>query len=231
MKTIGLIGGMSWVSSAEYYRLINERVKEKLGGLHSAKNVMLSVDFDELEALQRAEDWGEMTRMMIDAAQRLETARAGLIVICANTMHKVADDVQKAVGIPLIHIVDATGGRIRAAGMTRVGLLGTRFTMEDDFYRGRLAEKYGLDVLIPDEDERRLVHAVIYEELCLEDVRQESKKRFVEIIDRLSSRGAEGVILGCTEIPLLIKQADVDVPLFETTRIHAEAAVDYALAD
>ena len=231
MKTIGLIGGMSWVSSAEYYRLINALVKEKLGGLHSAKSVMLSVDFDELEALQRAEDWGEMARMMIDAAQRLETAGAGLIVICANTMHKVADDVQKAIGIPLVHIVDATGERIRAAGMTRVGLLGTRFTMEDNFYRDRLAEKYGLDVLIPDEDERRLIHAVIYEELCVADVRQESKERFVEIIGRLSSHRAEGVILGCTEIPLLIKEDDVDVPLFETTRIHAEAAVDYALAD
>jgi aspartate racemase len=231
MRTIGLIGGMSWVSSAEYYRLINERVNERLGALHSAQCLMFSFDFEELEQLQHADRWEDIGRMVVDAAQRLEQAGADLIVICANTMHKAADDVQKAIGIPLLHIADAAGERIVAAGLKRVGLLGTRFTMEADFYRKRLAGKFGLDVLVPDEEERRFIHAVIYEQLCLADIRRDSKERFVEIIEGLSHRGAEGVILGCTEIPLLVKQADVKLPLFDTTRIHAEAAVDYALKD
>ena len=231
MKTIGLIGGMSWVSSAEYYRLINERVKEKLGGLHSAQSVMYSVDFEELEQLQHQEKWDEITALAVDLARRLEQAGAGLIVICANTMHKAADDVQAAINIPLIHIADATAARVQAAGIKRVGLLGTRFTMEDTFYAGRLMEKHGLDVLVPNERQRRLIHSVIYDELCLEVVREESKRPFIEIIDELSSRGAEGVILGCTEIPLLVKQTDIQVRLFDTTRIHAEAAVDYSLSN
>jgi len=231
MRTIGLIGGMSWVSSLEYYRLINERVREKLGGLHSAKSLMFSVDFDEMERLQNEDKWEEMTRITIDIARRLEGAGAGLLVICANTMHRVADDVQEAVGIPLLHIGDATADRIKAAGMSRVGLLGTRFTMEAEFYKDRLAEKHGLDVLIPSEEERQVVHGVIYNELCVGNIRQESKDRFIAIIRGLSSRGAEGVVLGCTEIPLLVRQEDVEVPLFDTTRIHAEAAVDHALAD
>jgi len=231
VKTIGLIGGMSWVSSAEYYRLINERVKEKLGGLHSAQSVMYSVDFEELEQLQHQEKWDEITALAVDLARRLEQAGAGLIVICANTMHKAADDVQAAINIPLIHIADATAARVQAAGIKRVGLLGTRFTMEDTFYAGRLMEKHGLDVLVPNERQRRLIHSVIYDELCLEVVREESKRPFIEIIDELSSRGAEGVILGCTEIPLLVKQTDIQVRLFDTTRIHAEAAVDYSLSN
>jgi aspartate racemase len=230
MRTIGLIGGMSWVSSAEYYRLINERVAEKLGSLHSARSLMFSVDFEEIEQLQHQGNWEEMTRMMVDAAQRLEKAGADLILLCANTAHAMAEDVQKAIGIPLLHVADATAERIRAARMKKVGLLGTRFTMEEEFYKGRLAEKYGLDVLTPDEQEREVIHSVIYGQLCLGDIRKESRDRFVEIIRGLSSRGAEGAVLACTEIPLLVSQEDVDVPLFNTTRIHAEAAVDYALA-
>jgi aspartate racemase len=230
MKTIGLIGGMSWVSSLEYYRLTNERVKEKLGGLHSARSLMFSVDFEEIEQMQHQGKWEEMTRVMVDAAQRLEKAGADILLLCANTAHAMAGDVQKAIGIPLLHIADATAEKIRAAGMKRVGLLGTKFTMEEEFYKGRLTQKYGLDVLTPEEEEREIIHSVIYNELCLGDIRRESRDRFVEIIQDLSSRGAEGVVLACTEIPLLVRQEDVEAPLFNTTRIHAEAAVDYALA-
>jgi aspartate racemase len=231
MKTIGLIGGMSWVSSAEYYRLMNERVQQKLGALHSAQCIMYSVDFEEMEQMQHQDRWEDMTRIVVDIAQRLERAGAELLVICANTMHKAADDVQKAISIPLLHIADATATRVKAAGIRKVGLLGTKFTMEDAFYRGRLIDRHGLQVLVPGEEERQVVHGVIYNELCLADVRPESKAKFVEIVQRLAARGAEGVILGCTEIPLLVKQEDVDVPLFDTTRIHAESAVDYALAN
>jgi amino-acid racemase len=231
MKTIGLIGGMSWVSSLEYYRLINERIKDRLGGLHSAKSLMFSVDFDEFEKLQHQGRWDEMTRITIDIARTLEKGGADLLVLCANTAHAMADDVQNAVGIPLLHIADATAEKIKAASMKTVGLLGTRFTMEEQFYRGRLAEKHGFEVLVPNEEERAAVHSIIYDELCLGDVRPQSRSRFVEIIRNLSARGAEGVILGCTEIPLLVGREDVEVPLFDTTRIHAAAAVDFALAD
>ena len=219
MKIIGLIGGMSWESSLEYYRIINERIKQKLGGLHSAKSLMYSVDFEEA------------TKLMIDAAQRIERGGADFIVICTNTMHMMAEEMQQNIKIPLLHIVDATAEKIKASGYKKVGLLGTKFTMEEHFYKGRLIEKYNLEVIIPDEAERQFVHDVIYKELCLGIIQQNSKNRFKTIINNLSKNGAEGVILGCTEIPLLIKQEDVSAPLFDTTRIHAESAVDFALAD
>jgi aspartate racemase len=230
MKIIGLIGGMSWESSLEYYRIINERIKQKLGGLHSAKSLMYSVDFEEIEKLQRLGNWGEATKLMIDAAKKLECGGADFVVICTNTMHKMAEEMQQSITIPILHIADATAEKIRTAGYKKVGLLGTRFTMEENFYKGRLIEKYNLEVLIPDEAERQFVHDVIYKELCLGTIQQNSKNRFKAIIDNLSKKGVQAVILGCTEIPLLIKQEDVSVPLFDTTRIHAESAVDFALA-
>lgn len=229
MKTIGLIGGMSWESSLEYYRIINEQVKEKLGGLHSAKSLMYSVDFDEIEKLQHQGNWQEATKLMIDATQRLERGGADFVVICTNTMHKMADDVQNSVKIPLLHIADATAEKIKVKGLRKIGLLGTKFTMEEDFYKGRLIKKYGLNVLIPDEKDRQIVHDVIYHELCLGIINQSSKDQFIRIINSLIDNGAEAVILGCTEIPLLVKQEDVKVLLFDTTRIHAESAVEYSL--
>ena len=230
MRTIGLIGGMSWESTAEYYRLINEGVHARLGGLHSASCLLWSFDFHEIEALQHADDWEAATRRMIDAAQALERAGADFLVICTNTMHKMADDVQQAVSLPLLHIADATADAIRAAKLTRVGLLATRFTMEEDFYKGRLAEKHGLQVLIPDAEERGVIHEVIYNELCAGRILDESRARYQAIIRRLADAGAQGVILGCTEIGLLVKQDDSPVPLFDTTPIHARAAVELALA-
>jgi aspartate racemase len=229
MKIIGLIGGMSWESSLEYYRIINERVKEELGGLHSAKSLMFSVDFDEIERLQRQGNWKEAAKVMIDIAKRLEKCGADFIVICTNTMHKVADDVQNSIRIPLLHIADATAEKIKAHGLKKIGLLGTKFTMEEDFYKGRLIKKHGLNVLIPDDKDRQIIHDVIFHELCLGKINQSSKDKFIRIINKLVDNGAEAVILGCTEIPLLVQQKDVKVPLFDTTRIHAEAAVEYAL--
>lgn len=229
MKTIGLIGGMSWESSLEYYRIINEQTKLRLGGLHSAKILLYSVDFFEIERLQHSGRWDEATEIMIDAAERLERGGAEFILICTNTMHKMANEVQNAVKIPLLHIADATADKIISAGKKRVALLGTKFTMEQDFYKGRLFDKYGLDVLTPDEDERNRVHRIIYNELCLGNISQNSKESFIEIIGKLVKKGAEAVILGCTEIPLLIQQNDVEVLLLDTTKIHAEAAVDYAI--
>ncbi|MBI5565934.1 MAG: aspartate/glutamate racemase family protein, partial [Chloroflexi bacterium] len=199
MKTIGLIGGMSWESSLEYYRLINEGVKARLGGLHSAKSVLVSVDFAEIEALQHTGRWAEAAQILIDAARGLERAGADCVLICTNTMHKVADDVQASVRVPLIHIADATAGQVKAAGLTCIGLLGTRFTMEEEFYVGRLVHQYGLDVIVPEPIERDEVHRVIYDELCLGITRAESKARYVEIIAQLIARGAQGIILGCTE--------------------------------
>jgi aspartate racemase len=229
MKTIGLIGGMSWESSLEYYRIINEQIKEKLGGLHSAKSLMYSVDFEEIEKLQHQGNWKEATKLMIDAAKRLEKGGADFVVICTNTMHKMADDVQNNIKIPLLHIADATAEKIKSKGLKKIGLLGTKFTMEEDFYKGRLIKKYGLDVLIPDAKERQIVHDVIYHELCLGKINQSSKDQFIKIIKNLVDNGAEAVILGCTEIPLLVQQKDVKVLLFDTTRIHAEGAVEYSL--
>jgi aspartate racemase len=229
MKTIGLIGGMSWESSLEYYRIINQQVKKRLGGLHSAKSLMFSVDFDEIEKLQHQGKWSEATEIMIDAAKRVEKGGADFVVICTNTMHRMADDVQSSIKIPLLHIADATAEKIKDRGLRKVGLLGTKFTMEQDFYKGRLVINHGLDILVPDERERLIIHEIIYTELCLGKIDQGSKSKFVAIINRLITNGIEAVILGCTEIPLLVRQEDVTVPLFDTTRIHAESAVEYAL--
>jgi len=229
MKTIGLLGGMSWESSLEYYRIINETVKTRLGGFHSAKSLMASVDFAEIEALQHAGDWDTLTQIMVDAAQHLEKGGAGVLVICTNTMHWMADDIQASINIPLLHIADAAAGAIKARNIVVVGLLGTRFTMEGDFYRLRLKEKHGLRVLIPPEQERESVHRIIYEELVKGDIQDSSREVYQKVIKHLQESGAQGVILGCTEIPLLVKQSDVAIPVFDTTTIHAQAAVDWAL--
>ncbi|GAA1167659.1 aspartate racemase [Kitasatospora gansuensis] len=230
MKVIGLIGGMSWESSAEYYRLLNELTRERLGGLHSARCVLWSVDFAEIERLQVAGEWDKAGAVLADAARALEAAGAELLLICTNTMHKVADQVAAAVDVPLLHLADATALAVRSAGLARVGLLGTAFTMEQSFYRDRLAS-HGLDVLVPDAPGRALVHRVIYEELCLGVIREESRAAYRSVIADLVARGAEGIVLGCTEIELLISPADSPVPVFATTRLHAEAAVAAALAD
>jgi aspartate racemase len=231
VKTIGLIGGMSWESSVEYYRIVNEIAKAKLGGLHSAKSIMVSVDFAEIETLQHQGRWQEAAQVLIGAAESLESGGADFIVLCTNTMHKVADDVQAHTRIPILHIADATAQRIKESGINKIGLLGTRFTMEEAFYKDRLTQKYGLEVIIPNAQEREIVHRVIYDELVIGEIRQDSKERYVDIIERLVQGGAEGVILGCTEIGLLIHDGDCRVPLFDTTRIHAIAAVEYALAE
>ena len=230
MQTIGLIGGMSWESSLEYYRIVNEAVKAQLGSLHSAKCVLVSVDFAEIEVLQRSGRWAEATAAMIAAARQVEAGGADLLLICTNTMHKMAEEVQASVQIPLVHIADAAAEAILAQGLRKVGLLGTRFTMEEQFYRGRLAEKHGLEVLIPGETDRAIVHRVIYEELVLGKILPESKAAYQQIIAKLVAQGAEGIILGCTEIGLLIKNEEAEVPLFDTTQIHALAAVKLALA-
>ncbi|RLE53368.1 MAG: aspartate racemase [Candidatus Methanomethylicota archaeon] len=231
MKTIGLIGGMSWESTLEYYRIINEAVKEKLGGSHSAKCLIYSFDFAEIEKLQHIGDWNRLAALMIDAARRLEKCGAELIIICTNTMHKVAGQVQSNINIPLIHIVDAVGEKIVEKKIGTVGLLGTRFTMEDPFYKDRLEEKFKIKVLIPNFEERKIIHEIIYEELVQGILRKSSKEKFKEIIENLKEKGIEGVILGCTEIPLLIKQSDIDIPVFDTTRIHALKAVELALKE
>ena len=228
MKTIGLIGGMSWESTAEYYRLINEGVKQRLGGLHSAKCLLLSVDFAEVEEQQRLGRWDEAGALMADAASRLERGGADCVVLCTNTMHKLAGWIEEAVSIPFLHIADAAAQRVRAAGLRRIGLLGTRFTMEEDFYTARL-QQAGLEVLIPPSPARALVNAVIYDELCLGQIRAESRQAYAGIIYDMAAAGAEGILLGCTEIGLLVKSEDSPVPLFDTTLIHAEAALDFAL--
>jgi aspartate racemase len=230
MKTIGLIGGMSWESSQEYYRIINETARDKLGGLHSAKCLMFSFDFAEIEEMQHVGDWEGATRRMIEAAQNLEKGGADFVMICTNTMHKMAKEVQDGIRIPLLHIADATGEVIKAKGITKIGLLGTKYTMEHDFYKGRLIEKFGLEVVTPDDKDRQTVHDIIYDELCLGIVKENSKKKYQVIIEKLKAQGAQGVILGCTEIMLLIQQADTDLLVFDTTRIHAESAVTVALA-
>ena len=228
MKTIGLIGGMSWESTVGYYRLINEGVKQKLGGLHSAEIVLASVDFDPIEKLQRSGDWDAMAEILGTAAKSVEAAGADFLLICTNTMHKVAPEVQQAVNIPLLHIADATAEVLAKQGIRTVGLLGTAFTMEQDFYRGKLEKDHGLNVLIPERREREFVHGSIYEELCLGKLEAASKAEFLRIIEALASRGAEGVILGCTEIGMLVNQADTNTKLFDTTAIHAAKAVEYA---
>lgn len=229
MKTIGLIGGMSWESSQDYYRIINETAREKLGGLHSAKSLMASFDFAEIEALQHSGNWEEATSRMVEAARNLEKGGADMVLICTNTMHKMAQEVQDGVKIPLLHIADPTGKAIRERGIAKIGLLGTKYTMEQDFYKRRLTDNFGLAVVTPDEADRQTVHDIIYDELCVGEVRDESREKYVRIIQKLGEYGAEGVILGCTEIGLLVGQADTPLPLFDTTRIHAEAAVALAL--
>ena len=231
MKTIGMIGGMSWESSIEYYRIINEAVREKLGGLHSAKSIMYSVEFAEIEALQHQNRWDELASIMIEAARSLERGGADFVIICTNTMHKLYDDVQKNIQLPMLNIADATAEKIKTEGIQKIALLGTRFTMEEDFYKGRLVDRYGLDVIIPAEDEREIVHRVIYDELCAGMINSDSKQKYADIIQRLVAEDAGGVILGCTEIGLLVKPEDSSVPLFDTTEIHAKAAVKYALEE
>jgi aspartate racemase len=230
MKTIGLIGGMSWESSIEYYRIINEDIRARLGGLHSAKSIMYSFDFAEVEALADAGKWNEAAKAMVTAARSVETGGADIVLICTNTMHKLADQVQRHIGIPLLHIADATADRVRTLGLKTVGLLGTKFTMEEDFYSGRLTRHHGLEVMIPNFEERSIVHRVIFDELCLGEIKPSSRAKYVSIMRRLARDGAQGIILGCTEIGLLVQQADSPVPVFDTTRIHAEAAVEWALA-
>lgn len=230
MKTIGLIGGMSWESTVDYYRYINEGVKERLGGFHSARILLSSVDFDGYEKMQREGRWQESGFLLANEAKALEKAGAACLLLCTNTMHKVAPAIQMAVNIPLIHIADPTGLAIQAARLTKVGLLGTRFTMEEDFYRTRLTQGYGLEVEIPESSERKLVHDVIYQELVQGIIRPASKKAYAGIITRLAENGCQGIILGCTEIGMLVKSADTSVPLFDTTRLHARAAVEFALA-
>jgi len=229
MKTIGLIGGMSWESSIEYYRIINEVTKVKLGGLHSSKSIMYSVDFAEVEVLQHQDRWAEASKILIDAAKNLENGGADFIILCTNTMHKRAEDIQANIKIPFLHIADATAQRVKDSNIQTIGLLGTRFTMEEEFYKGRLTEKFGLKVNIPNAQEREIVHRVIYDELVVGKIQQRSKAQLINIIEQMVSQGAEGIILGCTEIGLLVQQEDSQVPLFDTTRIHAEAAVEYAL--
>ncbi len=228
-RVIGMIGGMSWESTAQYYRLANELVRERLGGLHSARIVLASVDFADIEALQVAGQWEQAEQLLADAATGLEAAGAELLLICTNTMHKVADQVQAAVNIPLLHLGDATAAAVTRAGLETVGLLGTAFTMEQDFYRNRLTS-HGLRVLIPPPGDRTEVHRIIYDELCLGVIREESRQTYRKVITGLVQAGAEGVILGCTEIELLITDTDSPVPVFATTRLHVEAAVDTSLA-
>lgn len=229
MKTIGLIGGMSWESSVEYYRLINEAIQAKLGGFHSAKSVMVSVDFAEIEAWQRQGNWRAAAHALSLAAKSVEKAGADFIVLCTNTMHKVAHEIQASIHIPLLHIVDATARQIQACGLGTIGLLGTRFTMEEDFLKGPLKTDYGLKVIVPEAPEREAVHRVIFDELCVGTIREASKTQFVAIMERLAKSGAEGIILGCTEIGLLVHDEDSSMRLFDTTKIHAMSAVEYAL--
>jgi aspartate racemase len=231
MKTIGLIGGMSWESTVLYYRIMNETVRERLGGLHSAKLVLYSVDFHEIEILQHSGAWDEAGLMLAQAARSLQAAGADLLILCTNTMHKVANSIESAVSIPFFHIADPTAQEIKQAGLKKVGLLGTRFTMEQEFYRGRLRDQHHLDVLIPDDADRGVVHKIIYQELCLGLVRDVSRAEYRRIIHRLVDQGAQGVILGCTEISLLVGPPDAPVPMFDTTAIHARKASEWALGE
>ena len=231
MKTIGLIGGMSWESSAMYYRIINETVRDRVHPLANAQSLMFTVNFQEIEALQAAANWDEAGQIMADAARRLEAGGAECVVLCTNTMHKLAPQIESAVSIPMIHIADATAKEVQDQGIKKIGLLGTGFTMEQDFYKGRLTEKFGLEVIVPQKPDRDIVHRVIYEELVQGKIVQTSKLEYVRIMDELVARGCEGIILGCTEIMLLVSQTDSSVPVFDTTTLHALAAVDFALSE
>ena len=229
MKTIGLLGGMSWESTALYYRWINEGIRQQLGGLHSARIALISVDFQEIEQLQHAGDWQGAGQLLARAANHVEAAGADFLLICTNTMHKVAEQIESAISIPLLHLADATAEKIIQQGFGKVGLLGTNFTMEQDFYKGRLAKKYDLDVIVPDVEDRSLVHRVIYDELCLGTIKSESRQQYLQIIQQMYKNGAQCVIAGCTEITMLVQQQHTTVPLYDTTAIHAEAAVKMAL--
>jgi aspartate racemase len=229
MKRIGLLGGMSWESSAEYYRLVNEIVRERLGGLSSADCLLRSIDFAPVERLQREGRWEEACVLLADEARALQAAGAELLVLCTNTMHKLADPITAAIDIPFVHIADATAAAVRTAGLDSVGLLATAYTMEEDFYVGRLRERHGLDVLVPEEADRRIVHDVIYDELCVGVVNDGSREEYRRIMARLVERGAQGILLGCTEIDLLVGADDASVPVFDTTALHARAAVELAL--
>jgi len=231
VKTIGLLGGMSWESTLLYYQLLNEGVRNRLGGLHSAKIIMHSMNFAEIEAFQVKGEWQAAGEQLAAAANGLEAAGAEMVLICTNLMHKVAPLIERRITVPLLHIADATGTKIKVSGMKRVGLLGTRYTMEDDFYRQRLHEGFGIEVVIPTADERALVHRVIFAELCCGELTDQSRRDFQKIIENLSHRGAEGVILGCTEIPLLIKPEDTELPLFNTAALHAEFALEYCFSE
>ena len=229
MKTIGLLGGMSWESTESYYRAINQGVKQRLGGLHSAKIAMISVDFAEIEALQHRGDWDKTADILARGALALQRAGADFMLICTNTMHKVVPQIQAQVDLPILHIADATAGVLLADGVSKTGLLGTRFTMEQDFYRERLIS-HGIDVVVPEESERQQIHRIIYDELCMGSINDDSRQQFLQIIERLQDRGCEAVILGCTEIALLVRPDDTQVPLYDTTAIHAQQAVDEALS-
>ncbi len=229
MKTLGLIGGMSWESTIPYYQIINKSIKQHLGGLHSAKIVLYSVDFDEIEHLQKSGLWKQSGELLANVAQKLEKAGAEGLVLCTNTMHKVAPEIQKAVKIPLLHIADPTANAIKATGLSKVGLLGTRFTMEQDFYKARLEDKHQLDVLIPNESDLITVHNIIYQELCLGQICDKSRNAYLGIMQRLVEKGAQAIILGCTEISLLVQPHHIDVPLFDTTYLHAVYAADWSL--
>ena len=229
MKTIGLIGGMSWESSAVYYELINKKVKQLLGGFHSCKSIMLTVDFAEIEKLQHEGNWAALDKMMADAAKRLEAVGADIVVLCTNTMHLCSEAIKQSISIPFLHIAEATAQEIQKQGIKKVALLGTKFTMEKDFYKSILINDFKIEVLIPSEEEREIVHNVIYNELVQGVIKDESREQYKTIIHNIEHQGAEGVILGCTEIPLLISQADVNIPVFDTTKIHAEKAVEWAL--
>jgi aspartate racemase len=230
MRTIGLIGGMSWESTETYYRRINEGIKERLGGLHSAEIILHSIDFGPMEELQRKRRWKEAAAYLTEIALGLESGGADMVLICTNTMHIVAPEIEQALSVPLLHIADAAGEVLSKRGVRKAGLLGTKFTMQQDFYRLRINRKFGIDVSIPEEADRNFIHDIIYNQLCLGELRDSSRDRFLEIIDTLSAGGAESVILGCTEIPLLVQQKDTDIPLLDTTTIHAQAAVNAALA-
>ncbi len=231
MKTIGLLGGMSWKSTTEYYRIINEEVKSRPGGLHSAQIILYSVDFDYIERMQHLGNWKSATSILVEAAHSIQSAGADFLLICTNTMHKVADEIEQSIDIPLLHIADATADVMLSDGIKIAGLLGTAFTMEEHFYKGRLQSKFGLDVRIPESADRKIAHKIIYEELCLGKTKPESRKEYLRIIEQLTVDGAEVVILGCTEIGMLVRQKDTQIPLLDTTYIHAVKAVELALAD
>lgn len=230
MKTIGMLGGMSWESTTSYYKAINEGIKSALGGLHSAKICLYSVNFDEIEKLQHQGDWDGTGRILSTAAKSIEAGGADFLLICTNTMHKVAPEIEKVISIPILHIADATAEKLKEDGITKVGLLGTQFTMSQDFYKGRLVEKHGISVIVPNSEDQKIVHDIIYQELCLGKTFNNSRKKYLEIIDTLHQQGAQAVILGCTEIALLVKQNNTKVPLYDTTEIHAAHAVKFAIS-